>query len=230
MAIHLLSPSFLVARETPSARGFCAMVDKHISRIDQRITDQEIKLKAKRKDQSDNLTKRESERDSSSSGNRSRQNLNRQKLYVQLEAHVTTEAQKQAIKEFRKAIEAAVSVRDNTIDAAIKELQRSVEQIVSRRRLAIDMITKEFKSAEIDASKKARIDCARNISPTTARTTFQVSMKRAQNKFRNDRQAIEKSQDQRESVRAAQKQAVAQAVADFKVSVEKARVDLKAAF
>ncbi len=55
-------------------------------------------------------------------------------------------------------------------------------------------------------------------------------MKAAQDKFKSDRQAVEKLKDSLEPVRAARKQAVEKALADFKAAMEKARADLKAAF
>ncbi len=55
-------------------------------------------------------------------------------------------------------------------------------------------------------------------------------MKSAQDKFKSDRQAIEKLKDSLEPIRATRKQAVEKAIADFKTAMEKARTDLKAAF
>jgi len=54
-------------------------------------------------------------------------------------------------------------------------------------------------------------------------------MKTAQDKFKSDRQAIEKLKDSLEPIRAARKQEAEKAIADFKAAMEKARADLKAA-
>jgi hypothetical protein len=55
-------------------------------------------------------------------------------------------------------------------------------------------------------------------------------MKAAQDKFKSDRQAIEKLKDLLEPIRASRKAEVEKAIADFKAAMEKARADLKAAF
>lgn len=230
MAINLFSPALIFAQETPTPKGFCTRVNEFTSRIDERITDREAKLQAKRQERANNLVEQKNKRDTLRSKNRVGRDENRQEHYTKLESRATTDAQKQAVVVFKTTVEAAVSARKAVVDNAIKAFRQSVDQSIASRKSAVDGAINTFKNAKIAAVEKAKADCAARVDPRTVRETFRTNMKAAQDKFKSDRQAIETLKDTFEPIRTARKQAVEKAIADFKMIMEKARTDLKATF
>jgi hypothetical protein len=228
--LSLVAPVASFAQTTPSRASFCSRIDQIIAPIEQRIADREGKLEARWQEVDANLTKREADRMARLSDYRNTRDDNREAQYAKLEAKATTDAQKQAVANFKATVEAAVVTRKAAVDSAIASLQQSVDQSIEARRAKITTATHEFKSAKSAAIAKAKVDCSAGVDPKTIRETFRASMKAAQDKFKSDYQVIEKLKGSFESVRVTKQQAVKTAIADFKTVVEKAKADLKAAF
>lgn len=228
--LTLISPVVSFAQTTPAKNAFCSRIDQIITPIEQRMADRGAKLQAKWQEIDANLTKRVANRNTRLLDNRNIHDDNREAQYAKLEAKATTDAQKQAIVSFKAVVESAVVTRKAAVDSAISALQQSVDQSIDARRAAITTAKNEFTSAKSAAIEKAKADCAEGVAPQTIRETFRTSMESAQDKFKSDYKAIEKLKGSFESVRDTRKQAVEKAITDFKVTMEKARIDLKTAF
>ena len=74
-----------------------------------------------------------------------------------------------------------------------------------------------------------KTDCAAGVVPATARATYMASMKAAHDKFKVDRDAIEKLGAKIEALAKIRNTAVKKAMDDFKTAAEAARATLKAA-
>jgi len=228
--LSLIAPVASFAQTTPSRAAFCSRIDQIIAPIEQRMTDREGKLETRWQEIDANLAKREADRLARLSDYRNTRDDNRETQYAKLEAKATTDAQKQAVANFKATVEAAVVTRKAAVDSAISAVEQSVSQSIDARRAAVTTATNEFKSAKSAAIAKTKADCSAGVDPQTIRETFRASMKAAQDKFKNDYQAIEKLKGSFESVRTTRQQEVKTAIADFKSTLEKAGTDLKATF
>ena len=233
--VGLLLPVTLFAQGTqaefPSElKGFCAKINEITSRIDQRIAEKETKLKIKWQQRANNLESRRASRDMQRVENRASRDTSYEERYKKLEARATTESQKQAVAVFKAASESAIIARKSAIDTAINTFKQSTDQTIASRKSAIDTAINTFKTAKMAAFEKAKADCAAGIDGKITRETLRSSMKSAQEKFKSDRQAIEKIKDSLELVRQDKKQIFEKAISDFKLEMEKARNDLKTVF
>jgi len=228
--MNLVLPVTSYAQTNQSNTAFCSRIDQIIATIEQRMSDRDAQLQARWQERDANLAKREADRLARLSDNRNIHKENREAQYAKLDAKAITDAQKQAVASFKTTVEAAVLTREAAVDSAISVLQQSVNQSIDARRTAVETVINEFTSAKSAANAKAIADCSAGVDPNTIREAYRASMKVAQEKFKSDFQAIEKLQGSFESVRATKKQAVEQAIADFNVTMEKAKADLKVAF
>jgi len=138
MAVNLFLPALLFAQGTPAERGFCARVNEVDSLIDQRIVDREARLQEKSQERTNNLDERRNERDSRLLEYRIRRDENRQEHYDALEARAETDAQKQAVIEFKAAVEEAIAARKSAIDEAIQAFRTDIDQAIASRKSAVD--------------------------------------------------------------------------------------------
>jgi hypothetical protein len=230
MILGFVLPSVSFAQKTPSKTVFCSRIDQIIAPIERRMADRGVKINARWQEIDVNLAKRVANRDNLLLSNRNVRDENREAQYAKLEAKAITDAQKQAVANFKVAVEGAVNTRKSAIDSAILTLRQSVGQSVDVRRSAVTAAMNEFKSSKSGAIEKAKADCVAGVDPKTIRETFRASMKVAQDKFKSDYQAIDKLKGSFESVRNTKKQEVETAIAVFKATMEKAKADLKAAF
>lgn len=227
--LSLISPVASFAQTNRLNTAFCSRIDQIIAPIEQRMTDREAKLEAKKQEIDANLAKRQADRIGRLSDYRDTHDDNREAQYAKLEAKATNDVQKQAVASFKTTVETAVATRRTALDSAISAVKQSVNQSIETRRTAVTTATSEFKNAKSTAIAKAKADCSAGVDAKTIRETFRASMKAAQDKFKSDYQAIEKLRGSFESVRDTRKQAVEKALADFKTTMEKAGSDLKAA-
>lgn len=232
MTINLILPVFAFAQtenETPASKGFCTRASEITSKIDQQFANRFAKLEVKRQEILSKLGNLKDERDTRRTENRAEWNTNYQEHYAKLEARATTDAQKQTVTAFKVMVEAAIAARKAIVDAAIQAFRSGIEQVITNRKLAIDAAISAFRSSVSAAIEKVKSDCA-SLDSKTVRETFRQSMKTALDKFKSDRQAIEKLYTSIEPLHTARKEAINKAIQDFKAVMEKARVDLKAAF
>ena len=215
---------------TTAGKIICDRLINFSANVDQKITDHKTKLKEKRDEIINKLEIKREERDNKLNATRDQWDTNRQKQFAKLLEHAATDTQKQAVAKFKSDVETAILVRRQAVDAAIQTFRDGVKQAIALRKTATDNSVKTFNSAVATAKTKAQADCANGIDPKTVRLNYQQTLKAARDKFQSDKQNIEKLHGSIEPLIMAKKQATENAIADFKIAMEKARTDLKTAF
>ena len=231
MAANAILPVTVFAQEqTPAQKGFCSRFPEFVQRLDQRIADRQARIETRRTERLQNLENRRNARDTRRTEAQERRQENFAEHIAKLEARAATDAQKQAVVNFRAAVETAIAVRKTALNAAVKTFRDGVDQTIAQRKTAVDTAINAFKNARQAAVDKVETDCASGINSETVRETFRADMKTAREKFISDGQAIEKFYASIQPLIDVRRQAFDKSRQEFRAAMEKARADLKAAF
>jgi len=231
-----LFPAFILAQKENQGgveqkiKNFCSQFSGFTSKIDQRILSIEDKLTAKRLEITNRFQERRENREIKLDEIRAKWDANREEHYVELEKRAQTEAQKQAVVDFKKAVNDAVTARRLAIDTAIEDFKTGTDQAMASRKDSIDKLKIDYQNAVKAAIAKAQTDCATGLVPATVRQTLTNDLKAAKDKFNSEKQAIDKLQATKDQLIATKKAAFEKAISDFKAAMEKAKSDFKAAF
>ncbi len=111
LSLTLLVPfvTFADTTSTTPGQGACARISDFNAKLDQNIVDRQSKLDAKKQERLDTLTKHRNDADGKLEGGRTRADENRALHYEKLGTRAKTDAEKQAVANFKAAVEAAVA-------------------------------------------------------------------------------------------------------------------------
>jgi len=218
------------AASTEGAKGVCANINNLADKIGQRLVDSGEKIEKKKAERDSALAERHGNWDKKLADLRANWSEKHDKQLSKLEKRATTTTEKEAINTFKTTMTAALAARKAAIDKAISDFRAGLKEKLSARQNALDAAITAYKSAKEAAFAKAKADCSANIDSKVVLSTLKGSLKAAQDKFKADRQAIEKLGPDVKQLTAAKKEAIAKAVSDFKVIAEQARTALKTAF
>lgn len=207
----------------------CANLDTFVSKTTDRMINQESKFQKHYDEKFLKVADREKKQDEKLSGIRLKQDDTRDARYTKLDERAETDAQKQAVANFKAAMASAIEVRRAAVDKAITDFRAGLKSAIDSRKSSTDGIIAVFKSSVTAALDKAKADCTGGTDVKTVRQTLKADLKTAREKFVSDRKAIDKLKVSAEQLLVTRKTAFEKAMADFKVAAEKARADLKAA-
>ncbi len=233
LSSFLVSPSVLAQTKNSTSTGnvnFCTSLDEKTSKIVQDFNDNFNKFKSGKDQQ---LTKWENDwtKWSNDQGsNFARIDAIRTNNFTKLESKATTDAERQAIVDFKTAIEAAVAARRSVVNTAIQTFRDGVKTALTGRAEIVEKAMNDRLTAFEAAVTKAKSDCASNIAPKTVRTAFVSSLKKAQDAFKAAKKADENLKSKIETLRKARNTAVSATDKSLKTSVTKAQTDLKKVF
>ena len=131
---------------------------------------------------------------------------------------------------FENAVNAAVDARRAAVDMAIDAFRAGVTQAIAQRKEKADKAVATFESSMHAAFENAKSNCGQGMSQDNVRSALFVRLASVRKNLKTDSVAIEKLQPGLVTLAAAKKLALAQAVQDFRITLEKARVDLKKTF
>jgi len=218
-------------KTTSAGKLYCDKVVSLLSEIGQKLGDFNTKLQQIRTQTASKIKESRQKRDQELKSVRDKWAANRQEQFKALEGKAQTDAQKQAVAKFKSAVLSAITTRQQAVDAAIKAYRNGLDKIISDRKLAIDAAKTALRNSVKAAADKAKADCDAGVDFQTARQNLQASLKAAREKYTADIQALEKNRQQTmQQLVAARQEAVKKAVDDFLATMEKLRVELKAAF
>jgi hypothetical protein len=231
----ILFPTMILAQTSNQSveqklKNFCFQISSLTSKIDQKITGIGDKLGVKRVEISNKIEERRDNREMKLEQVRDKWDVNREEHFVKLEEKAKTDEQKQAVINFKKAVNDAISVRRLAIDLAIQNFKTGVDQAIASRKAAINALEDNYESAVKTAIAKATTDCASGVLPATIRQNLTNDLKTARDKFTSERKEVDKTKEVKDQLIATKKAAFEKAINDFKIALEKAKTDLKAAF
>ncbi len=152
-----------------------------------------------------------------------------QKITAFSEEASTTE-QKDAISHFQDALKTARDSRKTALDTAIKTFRDGVASTSDMRKGLINDALLSFQTSVASAFEKAKTDCANNISPDVVRTNLRLAITTAQEKLKSDKLVVLKVGTSIDLLIKVRKQSVAKAVVDYKLTIRKAKANLRLGF
>lgn len=231
--LGMILPSLsLAATSTPPFGGqnLCSRLGNYISKMETRVTDREQNILSGRGERQNKWSDRLSSWDEKREAQRNRAESRMTDFFLKLEPRAITDAQKQAVMDFKTAIQVAIGVRKTAVDAAILAFRTGVETQLSQRKIQTENAVLAYKNAQKAAFDKAKSSCDSMIVPGTVLETLKTDLKTARDNFQAARTAIEKAADKIKALNETKKAAMEKAHQDFKAALEKAKTDLKVAF
>lgn len=205
----------------------CARITKLADLVQGRLDSGRQKLTDRRDDRTAKLAERRASEDTKRADRRAAWENRWKDLIGRLETDGATDTS--AVAAFKASMEAAWVARDAAIDAADKVFRDGLDALLVSRQASVENATLAYKTAAAAAFAKAESDCASGVPIGTVLSGLRASLKAAQDKFRADRQSIDKIGEKVKALVTARQAAVEKAKADFKAAAEKAREAFKAA-
>lgn len=235
LVVSLLAPGLALAEEPVSAiskqtLGICNRINELSTVVTQRLDEKKKGLSDRRAAAGKAMEERKQSREQGLTDIETKNDGRRSEIYAKLHAKATTDAHREAVDAFQKAVDDAVAVRREAVRSANTTFVQGVKDAVAGRKSAADAAVKSFHDAIQSAVGKAKTDCAAKADQVIVRAQFAEAVKTAGAKLRTDLQAVEKFGISVKPLIDARRAAAEKARADFKAAVEKARFDLKAAF
>lgn len=237
-AVMLLSSSLpAFARESPSKASTgqtsirqggaaCERLSKLSDMLQGRLDAGREKLMGRRDDSAAKLAERRAAEQAKIAARRADWEKHWNDLIGRLETNGATNTA--AIAAFKSSMEAAWKARNAAIDAADKAFRDGLDKLIADKKTSVENASLAYKTAAAAALAKAKSDCAAGVAPETVLSTLRASLKAAQDKFKSDREAIDKLGQKVKALVMARQDAIQKANADFKAAAEKAREVRKA--
>lgn len=210
--------------------NFCTIVDTWSTDVAGKIARARNSLKDRQGKLGSRVDERKEQRDEKLGDVREKHNDNRDSRYDRLTTKAITDAQKQAVADFRSSMESAVTARRAAVDAARTAYWNGVNQLVDSRQGSVTQVVDAYAASLESALATAKSECANGVAPATAREHFGTALRTANATFVEGRKAIERFGPQVRTLAETRNQAIKKAMTDFKTAAEAARAKLKAAF
>jgi hypothetical protein len=225
-------PTFSFAAAGSSApvtkNNFCSSIDSKITSTDQKLSEKEAHYQKVQSDQLSKLSSKRSDRDQKISDDRAKQDTKNAAKLEKLNAKASTDAQKQAVVQFKAALDQAVSVRRSAVDGAISTFRTALDQVITTRKTGVDGALKTFTDSISGILAKAKADCTSGMDPQTVKSSTQASIKASRDQFKSTIGGLTKINAQVKTFEATRKTSIQQADVQFKASIKQASATLKA--
>lgn len=166
-------------------------------------------------------------RDSKLEDSRSDADSKRSEMYAKLDAKADTDAEEEAVDDFKKTVEEAVDDRRDAVNAAIETFRTGVDAALASRKDDMQSAADAFAAAMKSALDKAKADCEAGTAPATVRSNFQAALVAAHKALQADRTESEKIRKEIQALADTRQVAIEKAMSDFKATVEAAAEKLK---
>jgi len=208
----------------------CTGLENRVRLLETRYAELQKRLEANQGAQKDRLESLRNERLDHTKTWQDKENTNRNTQFTKLEALAKTDARKAAVVEFKMTVETAVTVRREAFRAADETFKAQMRSAADNWKTSASDAAANFRAAVQTAADGALTLCKSGDDAELIRTAFQADLKTARMQFQNDRKSLTRVGDQAKAYAHSRKEAYATAFADFKITLEAARIALKAAF
>ncbi|KKS07194.1 MAG: hypothetical protein A2570_02080 [Candidatus Brennerbacteria bacterium RIFOXYD1_FULL_41_16] len=230
-SVSVFSSLTSAATSTPGFReNICSRLTNFISKMEVRVSEKEQRIRGRHQDGIEKRGEKLEAWDARREERRASANEKMTDFFLKFEQRAQTDIQKQAVAVFKAAVLAAIQTRQAVVDAAIVSFRSEAEKLLAERKSVAETAVAVYKVSQKAAFDKARSSCESGVDPKTVLETLKTELKAAKDKFEVDRQAIEIVASKIRALNETKKAAFDKAHGDFKVALEKAKLDLKAAF
>lgn len=212
-------------------KNLCTNLIERNLKMGERLLDMQKKISERKATRKTVFDEKRDARDATLKEKREERDAKREEMYARLLERAGNDTEKQkAVAAFKTAVEKAITDRKTAVDAAIAAFRTGVDTAIGTRKNALDVSMTSFKTSADKAFATAKNSCEAGEDPKTVRETLQADLKSARSSAQSDRQEAEKIGEQVKALAETKKAAFATALADFKLAIETARKNLKAAF
>jgi hypothetical protein len=202
--------------------NFCSTLEKRGSDFSKQFNQRFEKINNLRDTHLTKVMKQRETRDTNRSQHQANKQDNLTEKFKALDALAVTDAQKNAVAEFKKTIQDAITLRQTTIHDAVTEFRTAADNLREDKKGTIDTLMTTFQTERKAIYDKAVADCASGIDAETVRNSFTSSLEELKSTFVSERKDTElhtKILELQEN----RKNDVQQAITTFKETVEEAR-------
>ena len=212
-------------------QNLCTTMVERNEKLSQRLGDAQKTIMSRKATRRNVFDENRDERDATLETNRNERDMKREEMYAKLLERAGDDTKKQAaVAAFKAAVETAVANRKQAVDAAIEAFRTGVDAAIGSKKTTVDSSLATFKTAVDAAFATAKSGCESGTDPATVRETLQASLKAARASMGSERKDADTVGEQVRSLAEAKKTSFATALSEFKLAMEQARADLKAAF
>lgn len=208
----------------------CTQLTTHVSDVQKRLSDEKAALDARRATRDQDLAKRRANRKDTVESKEKQALAAREQHANTLMELATTDAEKQAVTDFRATVNAAVQTRIDAVQAANDAYRKGLDAAMAARKTQSDAAVSKYTAAVQAAVERAKGDCASGTASATVRASLTASLKAAKDQFLADRLANDKTDGTVAQLAQTRDRAVAKARQAFVETMQKARADLRLAF
>ena len=208
----------------------CERISERADKFSQKMLEEENRFRTRSEERLGNWTDKKTEKETALNAKRATWDANREEQFSALEAKATTDEQKKAVADFKLKTKTAITTRRSAMDSAIKTFQAGMQTAIATRQGQIDQLISTSRTSRQTLLDKAKADCGSGVDAKTVMANFKSGMQANREKLQADRKNVEKMNVKVAALIEARKQAVEKALADFKASMEQARIQLKETF
>lgn len=208
--------------------NFCTNLDTLESKILDQVAEREKERIAKKTERKSISMQSRKERTDALIENRTEWEANRKEKYDQLLSEAESDEEKKAILTFKSTIEKAISTRKLSVDSAIKEYRNGVDSLFLKRESALTPVIDKYEAEVKLAFSTAKKSCLSEDTSVTARTELKSSLKLAKTEMQSGlNSSLDSYKSEMESLRQTREASIEEAVTEFKLTMESAKVALK---
>ncbi len=210
--------------------NYCARFSALSQKYEQNVTKQITDLRDRVQTQTQKVQTNRADFDAKLAQHRQQWTQNRQSLYARLNGRAKTDVEKQAVATFRSAIETAVTIREQSVDAARSAYRQAADQLISQHRTMVEQVLDEFQSSIRAAITQAQKDCSSGTAPVQVRAAFRQALEAARQARKSGVGEIDKTGPQMEQLAQVRNAAIQQAINAYRNSLHAAVSALRQAF
>lgn len=162
---------------------FCSRFSETTERLFERMTQAENRLRERYENRESEWEGRWNDRDGRLGGLRTEQDTRREEWYAKLDMLADTEAERDAVKDFRDAVDAAVDGRREAVDVAQQTFRDAIEKLSAERRASFGDGSTAYRAAVEAAVQAANRACEDGGESSEIRTTFRNALQTAKGKI-----------------------------------------------
>ncbi|MFC1608727.1 hypothetical protein ACFL3M_00920 [Patescibacteria group bacterium] len=217
-------------KESQMLEKICDRIEKVISRIESSTAKRMEKNQEKLQDRAEKLNQVRENKQNAIENRREARDKQRENFYAYLEGVAETDEQKQAVADFKIAVDAAVEDRRLAIDTAIEVMQEGVDEAVAARMNSMENLMTEFSANESELISAAQSSCSEDMELSEARDilkNLRTDLNSLRQTFKSDIGEIKKVNETISDLKDIKNESIKIAVDKFNTAVDAARDDLK---
>ena len=209
----------------------CSRLGEFSANREARWNEMDNKLENKRQEKTQEMEKKRSEAEQKMEQKRTDLDTKRLAGYEKLNSIATTDEQKQAVAEFKEAVETAVNLRRAVIEEANSARQNQMEQLMNEHKNTVEARNNSFREEVKNAEGALKEKCnAGDVDFAQMRAQLQAQIKEARDRYKQNKNETAPIGDSVKEINSAHKDAVQKAIEDFKNALAVAKSSLKSAF